>query len=197
MTSVVSHKRKTAPSFLSSPQDMSWDETKARLESISNSVDCTTSSDNNNNNWLMQLQQSDILLAVNNHQLMDEPMQDLRESALQIRKSLQAQIDDERQALAVESNDLFSIVQHCNELESVLSEQEDAIAHMVGETQVELRAKIHKHKQIANKQMEEIDQVELERMQQVPKIKNKSASTPKRQALNGIIISIMFWQDRL
>jgi hypothetical protein len=80
----------------------------------------------------MQLQQSTILLDVNNHQLMDEPLQDLHESALQIRKSLQAQIDDERQALATESNDLFSIVQRCNELESIIAEQEDAIAHMGG-----------------------------------------------------------------
>jgi hypothetical protein len=172
MTSVVSHKRKIAPSVLSSSPDMSWEETKARLEAISSHID-ETMNKSNSNTWLMQLQQSTILLDVNNHQLMDEPLQDLHESALQIRKSLQAQIDDERQALATESNDLFSIVQRCNELESVIAEQEDAIAHMVGETQVDLRAKIHTHKQITSQQMVEMDQVELQRMQQVPKIKNQ------------------------
>ncbi|KAI2513227.1 hypothetical protein MHU86_1265 [Fragilaria crotonensis] len=172
----MSNKRKNA----ASPTTMcSWEETKARLES----VEC--------NSWLMQLQQcvtvlgqksggpigsagGTIMIAntANECGVMHEQIKELQESSRRVRESLQDQIDHERKAFAEESDDLYMIVQQSNELESLLSEYNEKIAQLE-EAQVKLRASVHHHKEMASKQTEEMDQVELDRMHQVPKIKNQ------------------------
>ena len=172
----------------------SWDETKARLESVNchsvgnsssllqmqleqciavlgeNSRECS-SSDNDAGTGSGTKNDSGITITtmhLNQHQLMKE----MQESSRSIRESLQAQIDHERQAIAEESDDLYMIVQQSNELQSQLLEYVERIAQLE-EAKEKLRASIHHHKLTASKQTEEMDQVELDRMHQVPKIKNQ------------------------
>jgi hypothetical protein len=177
MNKAMSNKRKNA----ASPTTMcSWEETKARLES----VEC--------NSWMMQLQQCVTVLgqksgapdgsacggstlvenATNECGIMHEQTKELQESSRRVRESLQDQIDHERKAFAEESDDLYMIVQQSNELQSLVVEYNEKIAQLE-EAQVKLRASVHDHKVMASKQTEEMDQVELDRMHQVPKIKNQ------------------------
>ena len=181
MNTTMRNKRKNA----ASPTMCSWDETKARLESVS--INCSS------NSWLMQLEQCVAVLGDNSRErtsvdtvndsdgttfskndcgVMNEQIKELQESSRRVRESLQAQIDLERQAFAEESDDLYMIVQQSNELQSLLSENNERIAQFE-EAKVKLRASVHHFKLTASKQTEEMDQVELERMQQVPKIKNQ------------------------
>lgn len=162
----------------------SWDETKTRLESV---MLTTTTGSNCNDNWMVQLQQCVQVLGGGEHStannddsnhhgfclgIMKQEMQELQESSRRIRESLDSEIDLERQAFAEESNDLQMIVQQSNELQRLLSEHHERIAQLE-DTKVKLHASVHRHKETASKQTEEMDQVELDRMQQVPKIKNQ------------------------
>ena len=155
----MSNKRKndSTPSPSSSTPLSLWDETKACLESIDDSFD-----------WVHQLQTT-----VQQHS-MDNNNQSkvLEQQASEMKKSLESQIADERQAFVSESDHLYTIIQSIHELQSLVTEEEEAISEL-RESQVTLRSKIHSHKHEVSQKLEEMDHVEIDRMQQVPKIKNQ------------------------
>jgi DNA repair exonuclease SbcCD ATPase subunit len=148
----MSNKRKNTT--ISDGADASWEETKAKL-----AVKTTFG-------WIDQWNKVQGTLNL------DAEMDQLHDDSEAMKTSLANQIQQEREAFQCESDDIFKMVQTANNLQGTVSDLEQSLEE-VREKEMEIRSHIHSHQQAVSEQREEIDAVEMDRMQQVPKIKNQ------------------------
>lgn len=149
----MSNKRKNTT--ISDGGDASWEETKAKLATTATTF-----------GWMNQWNKVQGMLSL------DTEMDQLHDDSEAVKTSLANQIQQEREAFQCESDDLYKIVQTINNLQGTVSDLEQSLEE-VREKEMDIRSHIHSHQQAVSEQREEIDAVEMERMQQVPKIKNQ------------------------
>jgi hypothetical protein len=137
-------------------EDRGWFETKARLAN-----DSSFQFD-----WKSRFQ------AVQAEFDLSQKRQALYDSASALQASLQSQIQEAREACAEESQDLYRLVESIRQLELEAQQLQTSVSESKT-LQTQLLQQISTLRKEASQHLEELDEVELERLQQVPKIKNQ------------------------
>ena len=137
-------------------EDRGWLETKARLDNVSSFQF----------DWKSRFQ------AVQAEFDLSQKRQALYDSASALQASLQSQIQEAREACAEESQDLYRLVESIRQLELEAQQLHNSVSESKA-LQTQLVQQISTHRKEASQHLEELDEVELERLQQVPKIKNQ------------------------
>ena len=88
------------------------------------------------------------------------------------RLALQQKLQEERLVLDGETNIWHQEVQQQQELELSIGQCQEQ-KEQIEDLQMKLRASIHQNHEVTQYELEELDSVEYERIQQVPKIKNQ------------------------
>jgi hypothetical protein len=201
-----SNKRKTIPVTLS------WDELKERVKSLSEDA-CCHDNEKTYNDPTTNVDRHDIYhklihwKSYNYHRWV-ECEEQLCHLAHRGRLSLQQKLQDERLVLGKETDFWHQNVQQQQELESTIGYCQEQ-KEQLDEVQMKLRASIHQNHEMTRYELEELDSVEYERIQQVPKIKNQISLYAKttgikwdyhrEHSLAGQVVSykIQFWNITL
>lgn len=96
----------------------------------------------------------------------------LKKDAAEKKRVLDDQLQQEQSAFSQESNDVYKLVEKIQDLKADVADIEQAISE-IRDVETEVRANIRLYKQEASQRLQEIDVVEMERMAEVPKIKNQ------------------------